>query len=105
MRKQAIRYIEQKTEGNANLDDRGPAVVAKVKFSNSGLSIYHGDKMFLRNPTRGGPGNCYCLQDGNQYWISGVKKRGTNRHWAGGGDVVLEVTPEELERELRGDTA
>jgi len=61
MPKEAIRYIEQKTDGNANLHDKGPAVIAKVRFSNSGLTIYYGDRTFIRNPSKGGPGNYYCL--------------------------------------------
>jgi hypothetical protein len=33
------------------------------------------------------------LEDRNEYWITGVKKRGRNRHWAGSGPVVDTTTP------------
>jgi hypothetical protein len=30
------------------------------------------------------------IETGEEYWISGVKKRGTNRHWAGSGKILIE---------------
>ena len=35
-------------------------------------------------------GNHYDVESGEDYWISGVKKRGTNRHWAGSGRILIE---------------
>lgn len=34
--------------------------------------------------------NHYDLTTRERYWISGVKKRGSNRHWAGGGPIHIE---------------
>lgn len=101
--REVVRYVEQKTDGNASLHDRGPAFIAKVRLSKTGLRIYFGDKTLQRIRGGGTSGNYVCLEDGDEYWVSGVKKRGTNRHWAGSGDVVLQVTPEELEAALRVD--
>jgi hypothetical protein len=94
-------YIEQKTDKKASLQDRGPAVVAEVKFSKTGQTIYYGDKRFQRIKGGGISGNYWCLEDGNEYWISGVKKSGTNRHWAGAGPVKVEVPASKLPKKGR----
>jgi hypothetical protein len=79
-------YIEQKSEGNRSLQDRGPAEIGEVTFSKTGRSIYYKGKTFHKERCVGG--NYRCQEDGNAYWISGVKKKGSNRHWAGSGVVV-----------------
>lgn len=38
----------------------------------------------------GTSGNHYDLETGEAYWISGVKKDGQDRHWAGGGRIKIE---------------
>ncbi len=81
-------YIEQKNDGARSLDGRGPAEIGEVTFSKTGKTIYYKGKTFQRIKGGGVFGNYVCLEDGNEYWISGVKKRGSNRHWAGGGPVV-----------------
>jgi hypothetical protein len=82
-------YIEQKTDGRVNLHHRGSAVIGEVTFSKTGKSIYFKGKTFERIKGGGVIGNYRCIEDGNEYWISGVKKRYTNRHWAGGGKVTV----------------
>jgi hypothetical protein len=82
-----IMYIEQKYDGNRYLHDRGPAEIGEVTFSKTGKTIYFKGRTFER--IKGG-GSCYnyrCVETGDGYWISGVKKRGSNRHWAGGGPI------------------
>ena len=37
-------------------------------------------------------GNFYDVETKEFYWISGIKKTGTNRHWAGGGHIQLDRT-------------
>jgi hypothetical protein len=86
-------YIEQKTAGNRILQDRGPAEIGEVSFSKTGRTIYYQGKSFRRIEGGGVCGNYVCLEDGNEYWITGVKKRGSNRHWAGSGPVVDTTTP------------
>jgi len=34
--------------------------------------------------------NYYDLENRESYWISGVKKNGEDRHWAGGGKIKIE---------------
>ncbi len=82
-----VMYIEQKTDGARSLHDRGPAEIGEVTFSKTGRTIYYKGKSFRRERA-GAYANFRCVEDGNSYWISGVKKRGTNRHWAGGGPVL-----------------
>ncbi len=91
-----VMYIEQKTDGERNLDHRGPAVIAEVTVSKHGRRITYRGKSFSRIKRGGVYGNFRCLEDGNEYWISGVKKDGTNRHWAGGGPVTIEVPDDQL---------
>ena len=86
LRAPRIMYIEQKTDGNRILDDRGPAVIGEVTFSKTGRTIYYKGKTYHRE--KSACGNYRCVEDGNAYWISGVKKRYTNRHWAGSGPIV-----------------
>jgi hypothetical protein len=78
-------YVEQKSDGNRWLDDRGPAEIGEVTFSQTGKTIYFKGKSFERIKGGGVAGNYRCVETGDEYWITGVKKRGTNRHWAGGG--------------------
>ena len=34
--------------------------------------------------------NYYDLENREAYWISGIKKNGQDRHWAGGGKVMID---------------
>jgi len=36
-------------------------------------------------------GNYVDMQTGESFWISGVKKNGEDRHWAGSGKVLVEA--------------
>ncbi|MPM46196.1 hypothetical protein SDC9_92894 [bioreactor metagenome] len=81
-----IRYIELKS----GYSDNGPAWIGKVAFSNSGRTLFFMDKGFQKKP--GYPGGYFDVETGETYWITGVKKRGTNRHWAGGGMIQLDRT-------------
>jgi hypothetical protein len=94
--KSRMMYIEQKTDGDRSLQDRGPAVIAEVTFSRTGRTVYYKGKTLHRLRKGGIYGNYVCVEDGNEYWISGVKKDGSNRHWAGGGPVRIEADLEAL---------
>lgn len=94
-----VMYIEQKTADGSLLNDRGAAEIGEVSFSKTGTTIYFKGKSFRKASVcagrRIGPGfNYVCVETGDGYWISGVKKRGTNRHWAGGGPVTIDSTGE-----------
>jgi hypothetical protein len=82
-----LKYIELKT----GYSDNGPAWIARVKLSQSGRTIYFGRKALKRAKGGGISGNHYDLETGEEYWVSGVKRRGLDRHWAGSGIVRIEA--------------
>lgn len=79
-----IRYIELKT----GYSDDGPAWIGKVKESKSRQTIYFNDKAFRKGQNT--YGNYYDVETKENYWISKVKKDGTDRHWAGHGKILLD---------------
>lgn len=79
-----LKYIELKSDQN----DKGPAWIARIKLSKSGNTVYFNGKALKR---RGSVyGNHVDLETGDEYWISGVKKDGSDRHWAGSGRIAIE---------------
>lgn len=80
-----LKYIELK-EGPL---DRGPAWIARVTLSKSGRTVYFNGKA-LKQGTKKKISNYIDLESGDEYWVSGVKKEGTNRHWAGSGIIEIE---------------
>ncbi|MCC6491348.1 MAG: hypothetical protein IT364_27910 [Candidatus Hydrogenedentes bacterium] len=79
-----IRYIELKSSCHTDADE---AWIARVWPSSSGKTIYF-NGMALKRTTGTIDSNHYDLATGDLYWVSGVKKRGTNRHW--GGPIYIE---------------
>lgn len=77
-------------ENKSDAGDRGEARIGWVTFSKTGRSIYYRGRQFQRIKGGGVSGNYYDVETGDEYWISGVKKAGTNRHWAGGGEIVID---------------
>ena len=83
-------YIEHKTMQN----DRGEAWIGLVEFSKSGQTLYFNGLAFKKMK---GTHNAYSeysnyfdLEHRQAYWISGIKKNGEDRHWAGGGKVKID---------------
>lgn len=79
-----IKYIELKS----GYSDDGPAWIGNVKESKSGKTIYFNDHAFQK--CQGIQGNYYDIETGEEYWISGVKRNGQDRHWAGNGKVHID---------------
>ena len=94
-----IRYIELKTGYN----DNGPAWIGKVTLSKSGQTIYFNGKAFQKH--HGVQGNYCDIETGEEYWISKVKKDGTDRHWAGSGKIIVDRSILEEYLEITGQTA
>jgi hypothetical protein len=92
-----IRYVELKT----GYKDNGPAWFGRVQVSRSGQTVYFNGKAFKR---RGGgaSGNHYDIETGDVYWISGVKKGGGDRHWAGSGKITIEASAVDEYLEITG---
>lgn len=79
-----LMYIELKT----GYHDDGPAWIGYVAASKSGRTVYFNDHAFQRY--NGIQGNYIDVETGDEYWISGVKKRESNRHWAGRGKIMVD---------------
>jgi hypothetical protein len=79
-----LKYLELKS----GYSDNGPAWVAKVGVSKSGRTLYFNGKALKR--AQGISGNHVDLETGEEYWVSNIKKDGTDRHWAGSGKVSIE---------------
>jgi len=86
MANQEMLYIELKT----NQGDRGPAWIGLVALSGSGRTVYFNGKALKRSTGGGIEGNHYDSETGDKYWVSGVKRDGKDRHWAGGGVVMID---------------
>ena len=83
-KKRRLMYIELKS----GCGDNGPARIGWVTFSKAGRSVYYGVKRFQR--CKGTSGNFFDVETGEEYWISGVKVKGNNRHWAGRGHIEID---------------
>jgi hypothetical protein len=70
-----IMYIERKMGG-----DTGPARIGRVAFSQTGRTLYYAGKTFQSLRGRGIYGNYAEVETGEEYWISGCKKDGADRH-------------------------
>ena len=81
----AVRYVELKSGHN----DDGPAWIGWVQFSKTGRSIYYRGLTLRRTPGLGFA-NHIDVRTGDQYWVSGVKRDGQDRHWAGHGEVHVD---------------
>ena len=80
-----LRYIELKTGFN----DNGPAWIARVSLSRSKTTVYFNGKALQRG--NGTSGNYFDIETREEYWVSGVKKNGEDRHWAGSGPILVEA--------------
>jgi hypothetical protein len=76
-------YVENK-DGDI---DGAHARVGWVSFSKTGKTVYYrGRELAKANGIRG---NFLDVVTRDEYWISGIKRRGANVHWAEGGVSVL----------------
>ena len=85
-----LRYIELKS----GYSDNGPAWIGHVTPSKTGRTLYFNGRalMKLKGQRRGESGGNYVdMETGESFWVSGVKKKGEDRHWAGSGRVLLEA--------------
>jgi hypothetical protein len=85
-----LKYIELKS-GHS---DNGPAWIGYVTPSKTGRTLYFNGRglMRLKGQRRGESGGNYIdMETGESFWVSGVKKNGQDRHWAGSGKVQIEA--------------
>ena len=78
MKKTRIMYIERKSDGLS-----GPARIGRVTFSKTGKSIYYQGRLFQSLKGSGFKANYFDAATGEEYWISGCKKRGGDTLYGG----------------------
>ena len=83
--KPRIMYIENKSNGLS-----GPARIGLVTFSKAGKTIYYAGRSFRSLKGRGFKANYYDIASGEEYWISGPHKDGSDRLYDGGGSVEID---------------
>ena len=91
-----LMYIELKT----GYSDDGPAWIGFAKTSKTGNTIYFNDHAFQKQT--GYYSNYVDIENGDEYWISGVKRTGSNRHPCGGGVILVESRAVEAYLDLIG---
>ena len=84
--KSKLLYVERKS----GYSDDGPAWIGKGTYSKSGRTIYFNGRAFQSMKGAAFSANYYDLETSEEYWISGVKKNETNRHWAGHGPIQID---------------
>lgn len=97
--KSELIYVELKTGYN----DNGPAWIGNGFYNRTRKTVYFNGNVFCRS--QGISGNHVDLETGEEYWISGVKKNGTDRHWAGAGTIEIDESVIDEYLALRGLTS
>ncbi len=82
-----LRYIELKS----GYGDCGPAWIARVRLSRSKTTVYFNGRALKKAKGGGVSGNYFDVESGEEFWISGIKKNGEDRHWAGSGLILVEA--------------
>jgi hypothetical protein len=82
-----LRYIELKTGFAHN----GPAYIVLAMPSRSGRALYFGSRLLKRAKGGGIAGNYFDAETGDEYWVSGVRRDGRDRHSIGSGKVAIEA--------------
>lgn len=92
-----IMYIEHKAGGLT-----GAARIGRVTFSKTGRTLYYRGQTFQSLKGAGFKSNYYCVETGEDYWISGPKRRGGDALY--GGNTPIEIDDdvrEEYWRDIR----
>lgn len=97
--KAELIYVELKT----GFSDNGPAWIGNGFYNRTRKTVYFNGQVFHRD--KGISSNHFDLQSGDEYWISGVKKDGADRHWAGSGIVKIDRGVVDDYLKLRGLTS
>lgn len=96
-----VMYIENK---NGDIDGV-PGRIGWVGFSRTGLSVYYRGRSLRRAKGSGVSGNFYDEATGQEYWVSGVKGRGSNAHPAESTRILVDDDAREEYERLRSSSA
>lgn len=92
-----IMYIECKA-GNLT----GTARIGRVVFSKTSRTLYYGGLTFQSLKGAGFKSNYYAVETGDDYWISGPKRRGGDGLYGGGSPIEIdEDVRKEYWRDIR----
>ena len=81
-----VMYIENKSGDIDGVDAR----IGWVTFSKSGRSVYYQGKTLKRAKGGNIMGNHYDEETNEEYWVSGIKKRGSNSHYAESASIAVD---------------
>lgn len=84
--KPELRYVELKSGYAGN----GPAWIGLAEFSKTRQTVYFNGQAFRSIGGSGMAGNFVDIETGDEYWISGIKKDGNDRHWSGSGVIKID---------------
>jgi len=94
-----LMYVENKS-GDI---DGVAARIGWVTFSKSGRSVYYRGRELTR--AKGIGGNHIDVATGDIYWVSGIKVRGSNTHWAEATEFRVDEDARREYEELRAKHA
>ena len=97
--KTRLMYVENK-DGHI---DGAAARIGWVTFSKSGQTVYYRGRELVKAKGGGIRGNFLDTATREEYWISGVKKRGSNAHWAETVEISIDPDAREAYRDLRAE--
>jgi hypothetical protein len=96
-----LMYVENK-EGDL---DGARARIGWVTFSKSGKSVRYRGRSLARSGGQGVLGNYYDEATGEEFWVSGVKRDGSNTHPNGSVTVVIDEDAAEAYQAHRASRA
>ena len=96
--KTRLMYIENK----AGEIDGASARIGWVTFSKTGRTIYYRGRSFKSLKGNGISGNYFDEKTEEEYWISGIKKRGDNRHWSESVSIQIDEDAVEEYNKIKG---
>jgi len=99
--KRRVMFVENKDGDIDGVQGR----VGWVTFSKTGLSVRYRGRTLRRAKGGGIRGNYFDPATGEEYWISGIKKRGSNQHWAESTTVRVDSDALEEYRRLKAGRA
>lgn len=81
-----VMYIENK-EGDI---DGLSARIGWASFSKTSHTVYYRGRVLKRAKGGGINGDYFDAETGEKYWVSGIKKRGSNAHYAEPVDISID---------------
>jgi hypothetical protein len=95
-----VMYLENKD----GLIDGARARIGWVSFSKSGRTIYYAGRSLKSIGGRGIRGNFIDERSGEEFWVSGIKKRGSNAHADEATSVAIDADAKDEYERLRRNT-